>query len=188
MKEASHNTNLNISIPIASSITALSRVYMSQFKNKPLFDLLYTDTDSAFTDKTIDSKLIGKDLGQLKFEHDFFKVIYLAPKVYGGIENLSKDKKSSQVKLGQYIKVKGLKDSKNIDFNSLQNLLIKNSELSISNEKWYRNFSEGNITIKEELYTLMVTENKRIPIYEKNIFVDTKAYTLKTGIIMGGEL
>ena len=34
----------------------------------------------------------------------------------------------------------------------------------------------------------MVTENKRIPIYENNIFVDTKAYTLKNGIIMGGEL
>jgi hypothetical protein len=33
---------------------------------------------------------------------------------------------------------------------------------------WYRNFSEGNITIKEELYTLILTANKRIPIYENN--------------------
>ena len=59
---------------------------MSQFKNNPLFDLLYSDTDSAFTDKTIDSKFIGKKLGQLKLEHDFVKVVFLAPKVYGGIE------------------------------------------------------------------------------------------------------
>lgn len=77
MKETSHNTNLNISIPIASSITAMARVYMSQFKNNPLFDLLYSDTDSAFTDKAIDSKFIGKKLGQLKLEHDFVKVFFL---------------------------------------------------------------------------------------------------------------
>lgn len=136
LKEHTHNTNLNISIPIASSITALARVYMSQFKNNPLFDLLYTDTDSVFTDKAIDSKFIGQNLGQLKLEHDFLKAVFLAPKVYGGIENLKNDK----ITPAAYIKVKGLKDSKFIDFNSLQKLLFKNNELSISNEKWYRNF------------------------------------------------
>jgi len=136
MKETSHNTNLNISIPIASSITAMARVYMSQFKNNPLFDLLYTDTDSAFTDKAMDSKLIGNKLGQLKLEHEFLKAVFLAPKVYGGIEKLFNDKLTP----AEYIKVKGLKDSKFIDFNSLQKLLIKNNKLSISNEKWYRNF------------------------------------------------
>lgn len=193
MKEAIHNTNLNISIPIASSITALARVYMSQFKNNPLFDLFYTDTDSVFTDKAIDDKLIGMELGQLKLEHEFIKAIFLAPKVYGGIEILFNDNLTPAAfgkhqRLAEYIKVKGLKDSKNIDINSLQNLLIKNSELSISNEKWYRNFAEGNITIKEELYTLMVTENKRIPIYENNTFVDTKPYTLRNGIIIDDEL
>jgi len=38
----------------------MARVYVSQFKNNPLFDLLYTDTDSAFTDKAIDPKIIGQ--------------------------------------------------------------------------------------------------------------------------------
>jgi hypothetical protein len=183
-KETSHNTNLNISIPIASAITAMARVYMSQFKKNPLFELLYTDTDSAFTDKAIDSKIIGTKLGQLKLEHDFLKAVFLAPKVYGGIEKIFNDKLTSAA----YIKVKGLKDSKFIDFNSLQKLLIKNNELSISNEKWYRNFSEGNITIKEELYTLIATANKRIPIYENNVFVDTKPYTLKNGVIIDDGL
>ena len=138
MKETSHNTNLNISIPIASSITAMARVYMSQFKNNPFFDLLYTDTDSAFTDKAIDSKFIGKKLGQLKLklENDFLKAVFLAPKVYGGIGNLFNDNLTPAT----YIKVKGLKDSQIIEFKSLQKLLIKNNELSISNEKWYRKF------------------------------------------------
>jgi len=46
----------------------------------------------------------------------------------------------------------------------------------------------GNITIKEELYTLIATANKRIPIYEINVFVDTKAYTLKNGVIIDDGL
>jgi hypothetical protein len=77
MKENSHNANLNISIPIASSIIAMARVYMSQFKKNPLFHLLYTDTDSAFTDKAIDSKFTGKNLGLLKLEHEFLKLSFL---------------------------------------------------------------------------------------------------------------
>jgi hypothetical protein len=136
LKETSQNTNLIISIPIALSITAMARVYMSQFKNNPLFELLYTDTVSAFTDKAIESKLIGKNLGQLKLEHVFLKAVFFAPKVYGGIDKLFNDKLTPAA----HIKVKGLKDSKFIDFNSLQKLLIKNKELSISNAKWYRKF------------------------------------------------
>ena len=87
-----------------------------------------------------------------------------------------------------YIKVKGLKDSNFIDFNNSQKLLIKNNELSISNEKWYRKFSEGNIAIKKEYYTLIVTANKCIPIYENNVFMDTKPYTLKNGVIIDDRL
>ena len=184
-KEDFHNTNLNISIPIASSITALSRVYMSQFKNNPLYDVLYGDTDSIFIDKELDSKFIGNKLGQLKLEHDYTKVIFLSPKVYGGIDRLKNIENNPQL---SDIKVKGLKDSNLLDFNSLQNLLIKNSELSIFNEKWHRNFSEGNIDIKKEFYTLMVTGNKRIPIYENDLFINTKPYTLNKGIIVDDEI
>ena len=116
---------------------------MSQFKKNPLFYLIYTDTatENAFKDKTIDSKFSGQKLGQLKLEqlkleHDFLKAVFLAPKVYGGIAKFFNDKLTPAA----YIKVKGLKYSKFKDFNSLQKLLIKNNELSISNEKWYRNF------------------------------------------------
>jgi len=35
------------------------------------------------------------------------------------------------------------------------------------------------ILLKEGLYTLIATANKRIPVYENNVFVDTKPYTLK---------
>ena len=38
----------NSSIPIAAAITAEARIIMSQFKNNPLIDIFYTDTDSVF--------------------------------------------------------------------------------------------------------------------------------------------
>jgi len=100
--------------------------------------------------KLFDSKFIGKKLGQLKLEHDFLKVVFLAY-YYGGIENLFNDKLTPAVPAvpAVYIKVKGLKDSNFIDFNKLQKLLIKNNELSISNEKWYRNFKRVILLLKK---------------------------------------
>lgn len=38
----------NISIGIAAAITAYARIFMSQFKNNPNFNLYYSDTDSAY--------------------------------------------------------------------------------------------------------------------------------------------
>jgi hypothetical protein len=90
---------LNISVSIAAAITAYSRIHMSQFKNNPDFKLYYSDTDSIDIDKPLNEKFIGKYLGQMKLENIFTKIVYLAPKVYGGINKQNKE----------YIKVKGLK-------------------------------------------------------------------------------
>src|SRR5712664_3508066 len=49
----------NVSIGIAAAITAYSRIHMSIFKNNPLINLYYTDTDSFYTDSEIDSTLIS---------------------------------------------------------------------------------------------------------------------------------
>ena len=40
-------------IAIASAITALARVHMSQFKNNKNYNLYYTDTDSAIIDQPL---------------------------------------------------------------------------------------------------------------------------------------
>jgi hypothetical protein len=55
----------NVSIGIASAITAYARIHMSQFKNNPDYNLYYTDTDSVYIDKPladnlIDNKVLGK--------------------------------------------------------------------------------------------------------------------------------
>ncbi len=74
------DSNYNISIAIASAITALSRVYMSRFKNNNDFNLFYFDTDSIYIDKKLKNKYVGKDLGQLKLENIFKEASFLAPK------------------------------------------------------------------------------------------------------------
>jgi len=53
---------------------------MSHFKNKDDYKLYYTDTDSIYIDKPLDSKFIGSELGQLKLENVFNEATFLAPK------------------------------------------------------------------------------------------------------------
>ena len=56
-------------------------------------------------------------------------------------------------------------------------LLNKNSKpLELNHDKWYRNLSESNIVVKDQIYNLIATENKRKLIYEsKGIAINTKA-------------
>ena len=59
----------NVSISIASAITAYSRVFMSKFKNNDKFKLYYSDTDSIFVDKDLPKDLIGNEIGKFKLEY-----------------------------------------------------------------------------------------------------------------------
>jgi hypothetical protein len=57
--------------------------------------------------------------------------------------------------------------------------------LKLTNDKWFRNLSEGKINILNQIYTLKVNENKRKLIYNKNNkLISTEAYKLKDGIII----
>ena len=76
-------TTHNISIGVASAITAYARIEMSQFKNNSDINLYYTDTDSVYVDKPLPDHLIdSKILGKLKLENICKKAIFLSPKVY----------------------------------------------------------------------------------------------------------
>ena len=60
----------NVSIGIASAITAYSRIHMSKFKNNPNFKLYYTDTDSGYIDKPLPDHLVSNQiLGKMKLEY-----------------------------------------------------------------------------------------------------------------------
>ena len=109
-----NSKNTQISIGIASAITAYARVMMSEMKNNHNFTLFYTDTDSIFVDKPLDY-LLGDMLGEWKLEYTFKEIVFLAPKIYAGITTD-----------GQYIcKVKGFKNAQSIPFEDMKSLLKK---------------------------------------------------------------
>jgi DNA polymerase type B, organellar and viral len=155
----------NVSIAVASAVTAYARIFMSQFKNSTKFNLFYSDTDCIDINKKLNDNWIGKQLGLMKLEHILEEVVYIAPKVYGG--------KNKQYEI---IKIKGAK--KNVKFEDMKSLLIKDNKLLIEHQKWYKNISNRTIFIRDELYSLMVTGNKRQLIYKNNKLVGTKPFII----------
>lgn len=158
LEDDSLNSDLYINVAIAASITGYSRIFMSYFKDNPLFKLYYSDTDSVFLDINLEKfepNLIGTELGQLKLEYDFISALFLAPKVYGGITQTGES----------IVKAKGVKNI--ISYNQLEILTKKGENLQIPTEKWYRNLMDGNIKVKNENYNLTIHSTKRELIYDK---------------------
>ena len=157
----------NNSIAIARAITAYARVFMSKFKNIKLFELLYSDTDSAFIKGKLPDNMVGKDLGLFKLENSYKEIVFLGPKIYSGITDD-----------GQTItKIKGFKNAKDLSFEEIKSLLVKDSKLELNHVKWFR--TTDRIEMIEQPYILSGTDNKRENIFTNGIVVDTKAFTVK---------
>nr|AQU12774.1 DNA polymerase [Thelephora ganbajun] len=159
---------MDVNVAIASAITAYGRIHMSYFKNNPLFKLFYSDTDSIVIDAPLPEHLVGNELGQLKLEHVIKKAVFLAPKVYGFI-----DENGTEI-----IKIKGINHevASQLHINELENLLIKDSCREFTQTKWFKKVIEGEITVTDIAYTLKVTSNKRQSIYVDDIFNGTEPY------------
>lgn len=163
------NSSLS-NVAIASAITAGARTYMSYFKNMEDFTLYYSDTDSIYIDGLLPQKYVGKELGLFKSEGVFDEAVFLSPKVYG-VKTLD----------NEIVRVRGLK--KPVSFTELKSLLKKGSSLSKPNQKWYKNLSQGSILIRDEIYTLSITDSKRQLIFDQNnTFFDTKPIYISEGI------
>ena len=163
-EDSYHGSDVNIAI--ASTITAAARVHMSYFKNNPLFNLYYSDTDSAVVDRQINPKMIGGALGQVKLEHTIKKAVFLAPKVYGLID----------VEGNETIKIKGITNeiTSTVHINDLEQLLYQDANRVFNQHKWYKSLVQGNIRITDVLYNLKVTSNKRGLVYNDGIFNNTE--------------
>jgi DNA polymerase elongation subunit (family B) len=120
------NTIHNVSIAIAAAITAYARIHMSQFKNNPLINLYYSDTDSIYVDKPLPEYMIeSKVLGKLNLEYICKNAIFLSPKVYY-LETID----------GKVIyKVKGLKHEVELTLTDFKSLLYKDSFIEKSQKK-----------------------------------------------------
>jgi|SRR3982750_887170 hypothetical protein len=97
---------------------------MSQFKNNQDYSLFYSDYDSIYIDKELPSKFISNtELGKLKLESICTKGVFLAPKVYGLLDQDG----------NQTIKIKGLSktaiNDNQINLDLLKSLVLKNKIL-----------------------------------------------------------
>ena len=161
----------NVSIAIASAITAYARIHMSQFKNNSDYKLFYTDTNSIYIDKPLPEDLINsKVLGLMKLENILKKAIFLAPKLYCLLTN----------KNNVIHKVKGLSHNIDLNLNDFEQLLNKDSFIQKIQTKWRKFLSDGHIKVLDELYTIKITENKRKLIYENGKLSKTIPYIINS--------
>ena len=155
----------NISIAIASAIVAYGRIKINRLKHLNDIIVYYSDTDSLITNIPLPDDLLGNKIGQLKIEDKIKKGIFLSPKVYGYITH----------EMNSKVKVKGLKSP--FDFFELYPVLYKNSSIIKTQDKWYRLWNMGTISIQNEIYTLSLTYNKRQLIFDSfNKLIGTKPY------------
>jgi hypothetical protein len=78
------NTNVpKVSVAIASAITAYSRILMTPYIINYQNSILTIDTDGVKYEGTINSELIGPELGQMKHEGTYTDSVFVAPKIYG---------------------------------------------------------------------------------------------------------
>jgi hypothetical protein len=84
LNEAKNKANdLNVSVHIASAITAYARIYMHKIKKEYQDSLYYSDTDSLIVDKEIDRELVSLDkIGLFKLENQVKRGIFISPKLY----------------------------------------------------------------------------------------------------------
>ena len=77
-------------------------------------------------------------------------------------------------------KIKGYKNPKDVSFYDLKSLLNKDSEgLTLNHNKWFRSIANSDITIKDQLYNLKSTENKRKLLYDnQGIAINTEAFKI----------
>ena len=165
-----HGSDINIAI--ASSITALGRLYMARAKNSEYYKLYYSDTDSIVINKELPESEVGKEIGKFKLEYVIKKAIFIAPKVYGLITSDGTE----------VIKVKGVRSEylKDFHIDDLTKMLVKGYKIKVTNQKWYKDIYAGTIRIDQQVYNLQVTNSKRKPVYVNingsEIYSDSKPF------------
>lgn len=157
---------IKTSVVIASAITAYARIAIHRFKLEAGDYLHYTDTDSIFTTKQLPKHMVGSKLGQMKLEYDgvIEAAVFLGPKLYA-----LKFADGSEI-----VKIKGCKTK--CTFDDMYSLLqIENKSSTLIQEKWIRNFKEGNISLEKQPYNYSLSDNKRTAVIVNGKFISTIA-------------
>ena len=78
------NFEVKSNVALAAAVTAYARIHMIQFKNNE--NCFYSDTDSIFTNKPLNIKFMGEEIGLMKDEMNGIiinKGLFLGIKKYG---------------------------------------------------------------------------------------------------------
>ena len=167
----------NIYIAIFSAVVSYGRIKINELKHLEGIKVLYSDTNSLVINKPLPQKFMGTKLGQLKLV-DFIKIGYfISPNLIGYLngkfENIVKNKR-----------FKG-----DLFFYELYFLLYRNTIIKKEHDKLFKNLADGNIIIKNEIFFLSTTYNKRQLIYNSaNKLVGTKPYYYYNGYILNDPI
>ena len=139
------NRMVKSNVGIASAVTAYARIYMSQFKNRTDFKLLYTDTDSIMIDRPLPEDLIGKELGLMK---DELSGLSIKEAYFLGIKQFGywyKDKQGNRIEKSVFAGVK--RDS--LTFEEIVKLFKGEIINKISKERRFKSIKKLNIILKD---------------------------------------
>jgi len=124
-------------VQISSAISAYARMSINKFKNIPGNPCVYSDTDSVVLPYKLPDFCIGKELGQMKLEHEIKEGIFIRKKLYS-LKNMNNQVtiKSSGVKITSlnYDKFKLLLAGNSVKTEGLSfNVIWKNLDIDIVN-------------------------------------------------------
>lgn len=63
-------------------------------------------------------------------------------------------------------KIKGFKGAIELSLPDLDVMLNRNHKMKLRHNKWFRSFAKGEIAVRDSVYTLALTQNKRKFVYE----------------------
>ena len=164
---ASDKGNIINSTPIAAAISAYARIYINKYKLMYKDNIYYTDTDSLYLSvKMNNSDISNTILGKWKYEGEYNKAIFIAPKLYYlGDSNR------------EIIKNKGV--SNNLSYNQFINLYKGISQQS-NKIIFKKDIANSTVNINNTIVNISGDLNKRIKLYDdNNNWYDTKPIVLK---------
>ena len=171
-------------VHISAAISAYARISINKFKNIPGNPCIYSDTDSVVLPKELPVNLIGKELGQMKLEHQIEKGIFIRKKLYAIIDNMGiLTIKSSGVKSEtlNFEKFKLLLDGKSVMCKALSFVVLwKELNINIVNKSINLKGLSGNIIDIKNHYDINF---KQIIPYNPPIFKDNNRKFINFNIV-----
>jgi hypothetical protein len=166
-------------VAIAAAVTAYSRILIDPFKRIPGNPCLYSDTDSVFLVKPLDSSFLGSEIGLMKNEvapkgsgpeedslHYITSPVFAAPKVYTFI---APDGKA-------VVKFKGFARKQNPGPNNVMDLYRGFAVTTPSYSRIQRSIAE----LRSSIFTSIIQADfsKRIKVFTEGVWTTTSPIVL----------